>query len=70
MTLDELRRVYRQMTADARIRYRAEAMALCRTADERTKAASFESAIGEVSPEEAVLALKRWIQEQRSGATV
>jgi hypothetical protein len=36
----------------ARARFREEAMRLCHTENERAKAASFESAIGEVSPEE------------------
>lgn len=63
MTLQEFQRVGRQMIAEARARFRRDAMLVCRTNNERAKAAAFESAIGEVSPEEAVLALKRWIAE-------
>jgi hypothetical protein len=39
-------------------------MQWCRTDEERAKAEAIEAAIGEVSPEEAVLALKQWIHEQ------
>ncbi len=63
MTLEEFQRVGRQMIAEARERFRRDAMLVCRTDEERAKAVAFEPAIGEVSPEEAVLALKRWIAE-------
>jgi hypothetical protein len=65
MTKEEFQRVGRQMISDARERFREQAFALCRTDAERQKAIRLETAIGEVSPEEAVLAFRRWLYEQR-----
>ncbi len=65
MTLEEFQVIGRGMIMEARLRFREQAFALCRTDDERAKAARLEPAIGEVSPEEAVLAFKLWLDEQR-----
>jgi hypothetical protein len=66
MTLDELRVELKRMIVNARARFRDEAMRLCHTEDERSKATAIEMAVGDVSPEEAVLAFKRWLAEERA----
>lgn len=63
MTFEEFQIIGRGMIAAARVRFREQAMRLCRTDREREKAKAFESAIGEVSPEEAVLAFKLWLAD-------
>ncbi len=65
MTLEEFQTIGRGMIMEARIRFREQAMALCRTDGEREKAHRLEGAVGEVSPEEAVLAFKLWLDENR-----
>lgn len=69
MTKDEFQQIGRGMIAAARIRFREQAMALCHSDVEREKAHKLDPAIGEVSPEEAVLAFKIWLAEQRHEAT-
>ena len=56
----------RGMIAEARVRFRERAFALCHSDAERHKAILLESAIGEVSPEEAVYAFKLWLDEHRT----
>ncbi len=69
MTKEEFQRVGRQMILDARERFRRDAFALCHTDAEREKAIRLETAVGEVSPEEAVLAFCRWLSENRPVAS-
>lgn len=66
MTLEEFQTIGRGMIMEARIRFRDEAMRLCHSDAERAQAQAVETAIGEVSPEEAVLAFKRWLDEGRA----
>jgi hypothetical protein len=68
MTLEEFQTIGRGMITEARVRFREQAMALCLTDAERDKAMRLEPAIGEVSPEEAVYALKLWLDEQRENS--
>jgi len=63
VTPEEFRIIGRGMITAARVRFRDEAMALCHTDVERAKATAMEGAVGDVSPEEAVLAFKRWLAE-------
>lgn len=69
MTYEEFQIIGRGMVTAARVRFREQAMALCRTDEERAKAAGLEPAIGEVSPEEAVYAFKLWLDESRGEET-
>jgi len=64
MTAEEMRTEIAALVAEARTRFRTEAAAVCRTEEEAQKAASLESAIGEISPDEAIDGLKRWISAQ------
>ena len=63
MTWEKFQHIGRAMIADARERFRQEAYALCGTTEQRAKVDAIAPAIGEVSPEEAVLAFKRWLLE-------
>ncbi len=65
MTFEKFQVIGRQMIADARTRFRKEAMRLCYSDEERSKADKLADAVGEVSPEEALLAFERWLQESR-----
>lgn len=66
MTLEEFQTIGRGMIAAARVRFRDEAFKFCKTDTDRRKVLALEPAIGEVSPEEAVLAFRRWLDEQAS----
>lgn len=70
MTKEEFQRVGKQMIVAARERFRADAFALCHTDAEREKAIRLETAVGEVSPEEAVHAFRLWLSEQRTCSCV
>jgi hypothetical protein len=61
--LDEFRQVACRMYADARARFREMAEPLLVDAETREVAKSLELAIGEVSPEEAIGGLLRWMAE-------
>jgi hypothetical protein len=60
---DEFHKLARQMYADARARFREMAEPLLVDAQTREFAKSLELAIGEVSPEEAIGGLLRWMAE-------
>ena len=66
MTLEEFQIIGRGLITEARVRFREQALALCTTDEERAKAHGLEPAIGEVSPEEAVLAFRLWLDEHRT----
>jgi hypothetical protein len=66
VTLEEFQTIGRGMIAEARVRFREQALAFCQTDMEREKVQRLESAIGEVSPEEAVYAFRLWLNESRS----
>ena len=68
MTYEEFQIIGRGMITEARVRFREQALAFCRTDEERAKVARLEPAIGEVSPEEAVYAFKLWLDESRAAA--
>lgn len=66
MTKEKFQIVGKQMITEARERFRVAAFALCHTDAEREKAIRLETAVGEVSPEEAVHAFRLWLSEQRT----
>jgi hypothetical protein len=68
MKYEEFQTLTRGTLMEARRRFRDQAMPLCRTDADRAQAHAFETAIGDVSSEEAMLAFMRWLAHDAAAA--